>query len=295
MPAATIVTAASGIQTVQFNGLTVAYRWLGNVQHKPMVLLHGWGGASRYWLPAMRKFYLHHRCIAPDLPGFGFSPPLRAPGADQPGFSAWPALEQRYSHHGLAQILLAFLDGLALDQVDLVAHSYGCGVAVALAAEQPARVRKLVLSNFSTFKDERERKMVRLAHSITGLLVKMRALPFAQSDWFARSIAGRYFHQQPNLQVLRDGLSDFNQMDATAANLTVHTSLGWDTFENLAKIQCPTLMIATPQDQIMPSRNAQFTIDRVPNGKLTWIEPCGHLPMVEKTDVFVGLVEAFLR
>jgi pimeloyl-ACP methyl ester carboxylesterase len=94
--------------------------------------------------------------------------------------------------------------------------------------------------------------------------------------------------------VLRDGLSDFNQMDEAAANLTVHTSLGWDTFENLAKITCPTLMIATPQDQIMPSRNAQFTIDRVPNGKLVWMDPCGHLPMVEKTHEFVTVVQTFL-
>jgi pimeloyl-ACP methyl ester carboxylesterase len=300
MPATSAIT---GIQTVHVNaigmsigrGLAIAYRTLGNAQHKPMLLLHGWGGASRYWLPAMRQFYVQHHCIAPDLPGFGFSPPLQVPRGDKPGLSPRLTLEQSYAHQGLAQILFAFLDALELDQVDIVAHSYGCGIAVAMAAAQPARVSKLVLSNFSTFKDERERKFVGFAHKITGLMVKLRALPFANSDFIARSISGRYFHQQPELQVLRDGLSDFNQMDETAANLTVHTSLGWDTFENLAKITCPTLMIATPQDQIMPSRNAQFTIERVPNGKLVWMDPCGHLPMVEKTDEFVDVVKTFLH
>jgi pimeloyl-ACP methyl ester carboxylesterase len=294
------LASLSGVQSLQVNGLEIAYRVLGSDQHPPMLLLHGWGGASRYWLPAMRQFYLQHHCLAPDLPGFGFSPPLGVPRGDKPGFykkpGLWPRLilEKSYSHQGLAEILFAFLDALKIDAVNLVAHSYGCGIAIAMAAEQPQRVSKLVLSNFSTFKDERERKFVALAHKITGLMVKLRALPFANSDWFAHSIAGRYFHQQPELQVLRDGLSDFNQMDETAANLTVHTSLGWHTFENLAKIQCPTLMIATPQDQIMPSRNAPFTIGRVPNGKLTWIEPCGHLPMVEKTDEFVAVVNDFL-
>ena len=278
----TTTSTNTGLQTVQLNRTQIVYRSLGNPRNPPMLLLHGWGGASHYWLPAMRQFYLQHHCVAPDLPGFGFSPPLRLPHEDS------------YSHHGLAQTLFEFLDALEIDQVDLIAHSYGGGIAIAMAAEQPARINKLVLSNFSTFKDERERKVVSFAHKITGLMVKLRALPFTNSDWMARSISGRYFHQQPELQLLRDGLSDFKQMDATAANMTVHTSLGWDTFENLAKIQCPTLMIATPQDQIMPSRNAQFTIDRVPHGKLVWMDACGHLPMVEKTDEFVTVVKDFL-
>ena len=278
--------ALTGIKTLHVNGLEIAYRELGNAKKPPMLLLHGWGGASRYWLPAMRKFYVQHHCVAPDLPGFGFSGRLMGTAAE---------LERGYSHHGLAEIFFQWLDELGLNQVDIVAHSYGCGVAIDMAANKPERVNKLVLSNFSTFKDERERKFVSFAHKITGLMVKMRALPFANSDWVARSISGRYFHQQPDLQVLRDGLGDFNQMDETAANMTVHTSLGWDTLDNLAKIQCPTLMIATPQDQIMPSRNAEFSLSHVPNGKLVWMDPCGHLPMVEKTDEFVEVVSEFLN
>src|SRR5439155_9064671 len=46
-----------------------------------------------------------------------------------------------------ARMLLAFMDSLSLDRVDLVGNDSGGGAAQILAAEHPERIRSLVLTN----------------------------------------------------------------------------------------------------------------------------------------------------
>lgn len=268
----------------------LAYRQVGSSSLPPLLLIHGWGGASRYWLPAMRALADAFCCYAPDLPGFGFSPPLnpQVTANDPHGPAA-------HSHRGLASVVLEFMDAMNIAQCDVIGHSYGSGVAIALAAMQPARVRRLIISNFSTFRDERERRMITFMHGVTGLMVKARKLPFAASDGFAKLLGGRYFHRLPDdIAVLRDGLNDFMQMDERTADLTVKASLSWETPRDLARLPMPVLLIHCRNDQIMPPRNAEYTAGLAPRGKLVWIDACGHLPMVEKTDEFARIVKNFL-
>lgn len=279
-----------GCRVVRLNHGELAYRQAGSPPLPPLLLIHGWGGASRYWLPAMRALAEVFCCYAPDLPGFGFSAPLDA-RADAPNGAAPDA----HSHRGLASVVLEFLDVMNVTQCDVIGHSYGSGVAIALAAMQPARVRRLIISNFSTFRDERERRMIAFMHGVTGLMVKARKLPFAGSDAFAKLLGSRYFHRLPgDVTVLRAGLDDFMQMDERTADLTVKASLGWETPRDLAQLPMPVLLIHCRDDQIMPPRNAEYTAGLAPRGRLVWIDACGHLPMVEKTEEFVRIVKQFL-
>ena len=50
-----------------------------------------------------------------------------------------------YTTRDMANDLAGLLDGLEIDQVDLVGHSYGADVALHFALLHPARVRRLVL------------------------------------------------------------------------------------------------------------------------------------------------------
>lgn len=268
----------------------LAYRQIGSPALPPLLLIHGWGGASRYWLPAMHALADAFCCYAPDLPGFGFSPPLVAQATESNG-----AVSGNHSHRGLAAIVLEFMDALNIAQCDVIGHSYGSGVAIALGAMQPARVRRLIISNFSAFRDERERRMIVFMHGVTGLMVKARRLPFTRSDGFARLLGSRYFHRMPDdVAVLRDGLDDFMRMDERTADLTVKAALSWETPHDLARLPMPVLLIHSRDDQIMPPRNAEYTAGLAPRGRLIWIDACGHLPMVEKTDEFVRIVRRFL-
>jgi len=265
----------------------LAYRQIGQVGSPVLVFIHGWGGSSRYWLPAMEALADSFCCYALDLPGFGHSPSLSVDG---------DAAYEAHAHRGLARIVGAFLRTLGIETCDVVGHSYGSGVAIALAAAQPARVRRLVVSNFSTFRDERERRLIELMHTVTGLMVMARRLPLAKSDAFAQMLGRRYFYHLPaDARILRQGWEDFMQMDARAAMLTVKASLSWETPRALTELPMPVLFVHCRNDQIMPPRNAEYTAGLAPYGRLVWIDACGHLPMVEKTANFVRIVKEFLR
>lgn len=106
----------------------LAYRQVGWVGSPALVFIHGWGGSSRYWLPAMEALADAFCCYALDLPGFGHSPPLPAEG---------DAAYEVHSHRGLARIVETFLGALGIETCDVIGHSYGSGVAIALAAAQP--------------------------------------------------------------------------------------------------------------------------------------------------------------
>jgi pimeloyl-ACP methyl ester carboxylesterase len=265
---------------------------MGDANHSSLLFIHGWGGASRYFLDVMSDLSDTHRCLAVDLPGFGDTPPLPAQVATAVNTYG----ELPYSHRGLARYLALFLDALDIVKCDVIGHSYGSGVAIALAAQFPERVGRVVISNFSTFRHERERRVVALMHHVTGAMMLARKLPFAKTDWFARSFGARYFHALPkDMQVLRDGVEDFMRMNDEAARLTVRDSLGWETPHDLARLSQPVLSIHCRQDQIMPPRNAEFTAALAPHGQLAWIDNCGHMPMIECCDEWVRLVREFLN
>ncbi len=245
----------------------LAYRQVGCPDHPALLLIHGWGGASRYWSRAMQLLSDAYCCYAPDLPGFGCSVPLsRQLGGEADGRLRG---EDLHSHRGLAAIVAAFAEAVGIRHCDVIGHSYGSGVAIALAAQRADLVRRLVISNFSTFRDERERRLIVFMHNVTSLMVKARRLPFAGSDAFARLLGSRYFYRLPNdAQILRDGLDDFMRMDARTADLTVKASLGWDTPRDLARLEMPVMLIHCRNDQIMPPRNAEYTAGLAPRGHL---------------------------
>ncbi len=72
------------------------------------------------------------RCFAPDLMGFG---------------NTEVAASQDTSLGAQAQMLVAFLDAIGVDRVDLCGNDTGGGVSQIFAAENPHRVRSLTLTN----------------------------------------------------------------------------------------------------------------------------------------------------
>lgn len=95
-----------------------------------LVLLHGFSGHRDDFLGVLPALAERRRVLAPDLRGHGDS-------AAGPGASGW-TFEQ------LVNDLLAFLDALDLDRIDLLGHSVGGFVALRAALRAPERIRSLV-------------------------------------------------------------------------------------------------------------------------------------------------------
>lgn len=99
---------------------------------EPMLFLHGWGLSPRAYLPALRSLADRgHRITAPSLPGFGRSDARR---------------NHDHSLNGIADHMIDALDALALPHaLPVVAHSFGAGVSLRIAALRPDLISRLTL------------------------------------------------------------------------------------------------------------------------------------------------------
>ncbi|KAK8531707.1 hypothetical protein V6N12_053170 [Hibiscus sabdariffa] len=65
--------------------------------------------------------------------------------------------------------------------------------------------------------------------------------------------------------------------------------------KRLHEISCPVLIVKGDTDRIVPSWNAKRLSRAIPRSKLEVIKNCGHLPLEEKVDEFVRIIDKFLH
>jgi pimeloyl-ACP methyl ester carboxylesterase len=93
-----------------------------------VLLLHAQPGSRHDYAQLARRLEATHRVIVPDRPGYGAS--------------AGPA----GGFYDNAEAAVALLDRLGIARATIVGHSWGGGVALALAERYPERVERLVLA-----------------------------------------------------------------------------------------------------------------------------------------------------
>jgi pimeloyl-ACP methyl ester carboxylesterase len=89
-----------------------------------IVLLHGWPQHWWMWRDVLPSLAAERRVIAPDLRGLGWS--------------AAPA--SGYRKDELAQDVLALLDALAIERVDLIGHDWGAYAGFLMCLQAPERI-----------------------------------------------------------------------------------------------------------------------------------------------------------
>jgi haloalkane dehalogenase len=120
----------------EYDGLRLAH--IDEGDGSPVVLLHGEPTWSFLWRKVIGPLVeAGHRCLAPDLPGFGRS--------DKPTDIGW----YTYDRHTAA--MTAWLDALDVRDATLVVHDWGGPIGLRIAVEQPARVARLVILDTGLF------------------------------------------------------------------------------------------------------------------------------------------------
>lgn len=96
---------------------------------RPTVLLHGLGDSHRAWRHVAPLLASDRRVLMPDLAGHGCS--------------ARPDATYALAWH--SQLMARWATAMGLDEIDVVAHSYGGGVAQMMLLESMPKIRRLVL------------------------------------------------------------------------------------------------------------------------------------------------------
>src|SRR5690606_15918697 len=119
---------------------------------RPLVLLHGFTGRAAVWRPLLPELARRRRVVAVDLLGQG-----------------------RTRMEAQAEDLLAILDRMGLERVDLLGYSMGGRVALHLALHVPERLGALVLESASPGLASAQERAARVAHD-EGLAAFLEAV-----------------------------------------------------------------------------------------------------------------------
>jgi len=229
----------------------------------PVVLLHGLGAASHYWVNTAIDLARSGRTvIVPDALGSGKSDPP-APG------SGWGI-------PGRVSAVSALLDALRFRQVDLVGHSLGGWTAGAFALAEPHRVRRLVLvdsAGFTNLHPDAERALRRSltpgdragARRLYDLLFVRKPVP----AWgFFVDALGRTYRQE--------------NVAATVAALEGKDGL----LGREAQFPPGTVFIHGAQDEVCLLSDARKAFALAPKGRLFVVRGTGHDVPLEAPRLF---------
>jgi pimeloyl-ACP methyl ester carboxylesterase len=204
-----------------------------DLETTPIVLVHGLC-SSRSLKPLIKALGTHRPVFAPDLPGFGLSEQPIHP-LDVPGLA--DALRRWLFDNGLAPAIV-------------IGVSFGCHVAVELAARHPATVDRLVLVG-PTF-DPEARTPARLA------LRWARNAPHS-SPRLAPTVVHDLIDAGPwrSVRTLRMALDDPFE-------------------EKLGLIEAQTIVVRPERDHLAPAERTERLAELIPDAELVVLPKAGH-------------------
>jgi pimeloyl-ACP methyl ester carboxylesterase len=232
----------------------------------PLLFLHGSSGASA-WLPFMQSLASKFDVIVPEHPGFGDS--------ETPDWLD--------TIHDLAYFYLDFLAQLDLDRVHLVGVSLGGWIAAELAVRDTNRLASLTLVDAAGI-------------HVAGA---------TQIDTFLRSDEQRirdFFHDPARAEemiarVLRPELEDVTMKNRIATAKLAWQPRAYDPHLRkwLHRIDVPTLIIWGANDRLFPMEYAYAWQQLIPGSEAVVIPECGHVPQIEKPEIFVSELTGFIN
>lgn len=244
-----------------------------------VILVHGVGGAARYWAPQLDALSDRWRLFAWDIPGYGSSPPL-----DRMTFAS---LSRR-----LLEVIVSILGDHAGNggKVTLVGHSLGGMIAQDFAASHPELIDRLVLSGTSPAfgRPDGDWQKQFLAQRL-GPLDRGRTM----TDLAASLVEG-LVGDDPDPAGVDLAVSCMGAVSPRVYRQSMECLVTFDRREALARIAAPTLLIAGEKDANAPAEMMRKMAAKIGGSRFAVIGGAGHLASVERPRDFNALVRCFL-
>jgi aminoacrylate hydrolase len=240
---------------------------------EPLVLVSGLGGTGSYWRPQVAAFSSRFRVITYDHRGTGAS----------------DRLQRTFSIDQMTRELAGLMDALTIERAHIVGWSTGGAIGQTLAIEQPHRIARMVLCSTWTHCDSWFRRLFGARREV---LLKGGAALYA--EFFPLWV---YPPEHVNAHDAAIGDEVRRAVNAAPAEVMmgrIDALLAFDRRSGLARIKTPTLVVASENDYVIPSYNAEALTRAIPGAKLAMIRGGGHANTVTRPEEFNRLVLDFL-
>jgi pimeloyl-ACP methyl ester carboxylesterase len=246
---------------------------------KTVLFLHGYSSFLNMWYPTALSLGPGYRAILVDLPGHGLS----------------DRREVDYSPQGVAATLWKMMDQIGEGRLEVVGHSWGASVALAMALQQPARVERLALVDGWVYEEQNNTFM-----------------DWAQVHGVGEALYGAFYDQQAELRYMMafaepEKWVDQNVLEpmlrmmerfpgAKAAGLAVVRELRrLPEQEPLYRtVTQPALLVWCREDMVSLPHYGERLASELPAARLEIVQNCGHIAPIEQTTRFVALLRSFL-
>ena len=268
-------------------------RW-GEAGGTPLLFLHSLGPAASAALlglgvgPIVEAGY---EVAAPDMPGFGSSPPLAA---------------ERYEVPRLAEMAWAVADALGWERLALAGHSWGGSVAVHAAAAAPGRVEALVFLD-SGHIDYADQDGADLSASLEQLAEGSEAARLHAADRAEVTRELKVADDDPLVDAFLEGMTDDGQ--GALISRTLGTTRGAAMYHlmrarqsahwpAIAAAGIPTLLLLATEPAELRAQNeraaARFRAV-VPGADIRFLEGVTHSLVTDMREDFGRLVADWLH
>jgi pimeloyl-ACP methyl ester carboxylesterase len=256
----------------------------------PMVLVHGLGGSHLNWIRVGPRLAERARVLAPDLPGFGLTPPAgRSTGVQ-----------------ANARFLGRFVREVAGGPAILVSNSMGGLIAILAAANRPADVAGLVLLDPALplapgAPRDRQVVMAFTAYMVPGIgeLFVRRRLAARGADGLVRDtfelccvdparVPAEVVDAHVEMVRERTRMPWANPSVLRAARSLVRVILRRRRFRDLlARIEAPTLLLQGEADRLVQVASARIVSGVRPDWTFRTLRDVGHTPHLEDPEATV--------
>ena len=244
------------------DGARIRYMDIG--EGSPVVLVHGFGASLESWAPVIPELAKHHRVLALDLKGFGWS--------DRP--------EGDYSLPAQARIVLDLMTQRGIERAAIVGQSWGGGVTLSVDDAAPERITRVVLYDTLAFEEQigafmswaRVRGMGKLMFSLmwdSRLVVENADLAFYDKSLVTAAALERL---EANME--RPG-------STAAAYSVLHNLRVTELQQRYRTMTQPFLLLWGREDEVTPLRFGERLARELPNARMIVYPRCGHLPQLE--------------
>ncbi len=261
----------------------------------PAVMVHGLGGASTNWTDVMGLLRDRVHAAAPDLPGFGWSPP--PPDRD-------------YSVRAHARAVVALVEARGEGPVHLLGNSLGGTVSLVVAVTRPDLVRTLTLVSPA---------LPVLRPRTTNVHLPALAVPWA-GQRLARRLGKFPVEQRVRAtlalcyadpsrvppQRVEEAMAEATRRarldhDGDAMLLSLRSlmtaylrPMSWPLWRLAEHVRAPTLLVYGLQDRLVDPRSAARAAKAFPGSRLVVVPDSGHVTQMEHPELVAREVRRLL-
>lgn len=230
----------------------VHYEVLG--RGRPLILLHGWVGSWRYWIPTMQAISTNFRTYAFDLWGFGDT-------AKTSG---------NYSFERQLALIDHFLQEMGIGKAALIGHGLGAVLAITFASRYPTLVDRLMAAC--------------LPAGLATIHPRLsKESPAALAEWLRTATIDRAMlceAEKTDPLVIQRSLAELEKLNLVETMQTLNTPILY--------------IFGLNDPLVQPPSEAQIEAQTNPLAHTIFFDASGHFPMLEEASKFNRLMFDFL-